>query len=534
MLGAQEPRVQHVPECVTNGADEVIELAERAGLILDPWQRHVLIGGMGEVPLIDHAGIIVPGEWRWAAQSVCVLVSRQNGKGAVLEARELAGLLLLEEETIVHSAHEQSTSSEHMRRLVQLINGMPEYRHRVKKIVEGKGREAIEMKNGQRILFKTRTAGGGRGFTGDLVVIDEAYDFPAAAAAALVPTMSARPNVQIWYASSAVDQEKNPDGEELARQRELGMKKTPGMAFFDWSCEGDDPSKVAAEVMDDPFAWAQANPAMGRRITEGWIRGERDRLLGAREFAVERLGIGDWPSLDEDAARVIPRNLWESLREHDQDQRIQTNLTFSLDVNPDRTHGSIGVAGMRSDSLWQFAVADHRPGTNWMVETIEALVQGRSATPIVILSRGPASNMIDDLEQKGLNIVRCGIHEYTDACSDFFDTVGHRECRYPFPQPDLDDSLTGAKRSTGENAWYWSRRASTSPDISPLVSVTLALWGAQHMSAPTVWSLAEVLQQAGLTPGATQQDAQPSVEAPPKPPATPGFVSLNDMPRGRF
>ncbi|WP_228023103.1 hypothetical protein [Streptomyces acidicola] len=39
-----------------------------------------------------HAGMAEDAEGRWAAFEVCANVPRQNGKGAIIEARELWGL----------------------------------------------------------------------------------------------------------------------------------------------------------------------------------------------------------------------------------------------------------------------------------------------------------------------------------------------------------------------------------------------------------------------------------------------------------
>ncbi len=202
--GAQEPRLLHVPPYVRSAGRDAIDLAALAGLELDPWQQFVLMHALGE----DAFG-------RWAAFEVALVVPRQSGKGSILEARELAGLFLFDEKLIIHSAHEQATSSEHFRRLLQLIEGVPEFERRVLKAPRGKGAEAIELRGGQRIFFKTRTAGGGRGLTGDLVVLDEAMKLLDSTVAALVPTMAARSihgNPQLWYAGSAPDEETDPDG----------------------------------------------------------------------------------------------------------------------------------------------------------------------------------------------------------------------------------------------------------------------------------------------------------------------------------
>jgi hypothetical protein len=52
---------------------------------------------------------------------------RQNGKDAILEARELAGLFLLGERLLIHSAHQFDTSLEHFRRLLFLIENTDDF-----------------------------------------------------------------------------------------------------------------------------------------------------------------------------------------------------------------------------------------------------------------------------------------------------------------------------------------------------------------------------------------------------------------------
>ena len=70
-----------------------------------------------------------------------------------------------------------------------------------------------------------------------------------------------------------------------------------GLAYYEWSA----PYEIdeVAEYADDEAVWRMANPAMGIRINEEFVRTER-RAMDLRTFAVERLGVGDWPS-DEEA-----------------------------------------------------------------------------------------------------------------------------------------------------------------------------------------------------------------------------------------
>lgn len=467
VVGEQQPRISNVPPYVSSAGDEAIELAAMAGLMLDPWQQMVLRHSLGE-----------RADGRWAAQTVGLVVGRQNGKNAVLEARELAEIFLLDGKVVIHSAHEQATSSEHFRRLLSLIEGVPEFKRRVLRVSRGKGAEAIELRGGQRILFKTRTGGGGRGFSVGLIVFDEAMILSAAAKAALIPTQAAQSmhgNTQTWYAASAVDQ-LNPkhDGAELTRIRVEAMAGNKRIAYFEWSAEGDDPAAVPPEIASDQKVWAQANPGLGIRIAADWVEHERTVELGAREFAVERLGIGDWPDLDNEAGSVIPIRAWLDLT--DRNSKPLDPVCFAVDVSPDRVWASITVAGKRGDGKGHVEVVDRRRGTGWVVERVTGLAAKHKTLGVVVDERGPASSLLAELDDTlGCEVRRVNSTEYAQACGLFFDAVEQGTLRH-LGTPELVAAVKGAtNRPLGEQ-WAWSRKNST-VDITPLVAATLAHWG---------------------------------------------------------
>lgn len=463
VLGAQEPRLSSYPKYVSTTGREAIELAALAGLNLDPWQRLVLTHALGERR-----------DGRWSAPTVGLVVGRQNGKNALLEARELTGIFLLGEETVIHSAHEQATSSEHFRRLLARIEGVPEFDRRILKVSRGKGAEAIELRGGQRVLFKTRTGGGGRGFTADLIVYDEAMILSAAAKAALVPTMASKSidgNTQTWYAGSAVDQ-LNPkhDGLELARIRQRGIDGHPNVAYFEWSAPGDDPSKITTEEAADPEMIAFANPGLGIRISLEWVDHEREVELGAREYAVERLGVGDWPSLAEGDA-VITAEAWARVADHPADV---SSPAFAFDISPDRAWASIAAAGNRPDAFRQIEVVEHRKMGLWLLPRIIEIGR-RHGGRILCDARGPAGALLPELEQAGIVVEAVSSAEIAQACGLFYDGVDQQTLRH-LGDPLLAAALAGATRRKIGDSWAWSR-SDSSIDISPLMAVTLAHFG---------------------------------------------------------
>lgn len=475
LRGAQEPRLSHFPESVSSSGAEAIELAAMAGLELDPWQQLVLMRMLAE-----------RADGKWAAFEFGLVVPRQNGKGSVLEARELAGLFLLGEELLIHSAHEQLTATNHFYRLLNLIEEVPEFDRRVLKAVRGKGAEAIKLRGGQEILFKTRTGDGGRGLTGDFVALDEAMILRAATMAALVPTMAARSmvgNPQLVYAGSAVDQDKHEHGVILARLRERALACDPRVGYMEWSVDGDDPDKVPPEVRHGPAARAQANPGYEIRISDEFISNEAAGALGPREFAVERLGVGDWPDTSQEAGRVISREAWAACPEHNPANRVTGVPMFALDSNMDGTWASLGVAGLRDDALPQIALVRHERGTDWVVDACVALKAKHRRMRLVVDKGGPAAHLIPALKLAGIRLVVTSMEEYAASCADFVAAVNETAVRYPFPQPELDDAIANARRAPLGDRWKWSRKDSAGADISPLVSVTLALWGLRNGKA---------------------------------------------------
>jgi hypothetical protein len=477
--GSQTPRIFSAPAFSASTGPEAIDLCRMVGFDLDYWQQQHLTAALGES---------TPG--RWAALEVAEVVPRQNGKNGELEGRQLTGLFLLEEGLQIHSAHQADTSVEQCLRLEGLIEGAPELSRRVKSIKKGKGDECIQLhrnpKTGRapRLRFRTRTGGGGRGFSCDALYLDEAMILPEAFHGTLMPVLSARPNPQLWYTGSAVDQEVHEHGRVLARIRVRGLTgKDASLVYLEYSLPVETPDDVTLQMATDPESWARANPALGVRIDVEYVASEQ-RSMSPRAFAVERLGVGDWPDLSEDAGRIIPAAKWGAVACRDERVRPVGRRCFSVEANPDRTWGSIGVSARRPDDLWQVALADRRRwgGGGWILPACLDFAATFRRSQFAIDVRGAAANLIEDLRNAGLDVVEVDAEDYGRACSDFYDDVIERRLRYPWPQPELDAAVADARKKPLGDAWKWDRRNSTSADITPLVACTLALWGAKALA----------------------------------------------------
>jgi hypothetical protein len=443
--------------------DQAVELAAEAGLELDPWQADVLRVSLGQ--RVDGL---------WAAFEVGVEVPRQNGKGGILEARELASLFLLPERMIVHSAHQFDTSLEAFRRLLWLLEDNPRFEDEIRRVSKSHGDEGVELVDGSRVRFRTRTKGGGRGFSADCLILDEAMFLPEYGYGALLPILSAMPNPQVWYTGSAVDQDVHPDGTVFARVRERGIKgDDPRLAYFEWSLPYERPEDVPDDVFADEVSWAQTNPALGIRITAEHVANER-RALDARTFAVERLGVGDWPD-PSGMGGVLNLETWAALE--DQNSRPEDAVCFAFDVAPDRSSGAIARAGRRSDGLVHVEVVKHDRGTGWIIEELERLVEKHGPDVLVCDGAGPAASLMAKLDDRGVEYEAVNAQEHARACGMLFDTVEQSGLKH-LAQAELTAAIKGAAKRPLGDAWAWARKSSAS-DISPLVAVTLALYGVE-------------------------------------------------------
>ncbi|GGK32069.1 hypothetical protein GCM10010124_26040 [Pilimelia terevasa] len=472
LAAADRPRVLHLPSYSTSAGDEAIDLAASAGLHLDPWQKYVLRHSLGE-----------RADGRWAAFEVGLIVARQQGKGAVLEARELAGLILFGEELIMHTAHELKTSMRHFKRLMGLFEKSADLSRRLKRVSRSNGKEGLEMVSGAELQCLARSKGSGRGYSGDLVVLDEAYDLVEDEMDATMPTMLARDNAQVWYCSSPP---LNPvSGQILMSVRDRAEAgAATRLAWFDYGLAGR-LDRIDQIDLDDRANWWAALPAMrSGRVREENVQALRDQLSDIG-FAREIMGI--WPPGLAGAFRVISEADWESAR--DPQSRIVGAPVFAPAVSLDRRWSAIGSCGFRADGLRHVEVVETGPGTGWVAPRLAELKRAHRSGAVVVDEFGPTGSLIPEVEKAGVKVERIGAGDAARAYGMFYDAfaglpyvdkdsgleVDPRNARH-IGQEELTEAVKVAvDRKLGEGK-AWDRR-SPEDDITPLVSVTNAYWG---------------------------------------------------------
>jgi hypothetical protein len=448
-----------VPDHVSSAAAEAIDLAASVGMALDGEQRLAL-----EAILAEGA------DGKWAGFEAAIIAARQNLKTYLLEALVLADLFLFGSNLVIWTAHLFPTTMEAFRDLKRIIDANDHLRRRVKRISEANGEESLELVTGQRLLFRARSKSGGRGLTGDRVILDEAFALGASEMGSLLPTLSARPNPQVVYASSAG----SSSSQVLRGVRDRGRAGgDPSLVYVEWCAPvvacGDErcdhrPGSLGC-ALDDVDAWRQANPALGRRITVDHIAAER-RALPPDEFARERLGWWEEPA---GHAAGLPLNLWAAST----GTGPGPLLALAVDVTPDLAFASIGRAVQIPGGVL-LDLVDHRRGTSWVAEEVVRL-RGDLAVPVVVDLGGHASVINADLVRLGVEPANPAARDVAQACSGLLDGLIRRSVWHT-ADGRLDAAVRGASRRPMGDAWAWSRKNSL-VDISPLVAATLALWG---------------------------------------------------------
>lgn len=464
--GHREPAHKLIPPAVDRSAGrEVIELLKRLDVPPDPWQEDVLLAFMGR----DRAG-------RWVADECGLLVPRQNGKTVIFLGRGLWGIVPRgialtrgfedrRPESGLFSAHQYKTAIESFQTLVSWVEH-PEIGRLKPKVTTGRGSESLRFPDGGRLQLLARSQVSGRGFSPDWIAVDEAFALDDLAMAALKPAMAAREAPSMWFGSSAP-----LDGSTVLRRLALSGRsgEAEGLCYLEWCAPLDcDPA--------DPHAWALANPALGRRLTERYTISER-RSLAPEDFARERLGL--WAP--EAVVSVFGPGAWQACTDESAAPPAGARTAIAVDVAPDRSRTSIGAAGALADGRTLVQVMDTRQGVAWAVPAIVEIVRAHGPDLVIVDDGGQSRTLVAPLEAAGVKVTRSSTADMVAACGNLFDRVIERRLAH-LGQAALTGAVESARQRDLGDGWAWSRRLSGG-DITPLVSCTLAAHGIERQVA---------------------------------------------------
>lgn len=460
--GNDVPTFQWVPDGDPTMGEEAAELATHYGLTPDPWQEHVL-----------KSWLRTDENDRWVSGRVGLAIPRQQGKNAILEIVQLYMLTVLGLR-ILATAHEVKTARKAFLRLASFFENdrqYPELAEMVQSIRKANGQEAIVLKNGGTIEFIARSKNSGRGFTVDVLICDEAQEFPEDAQAALLPTISAAPSGDPMQIMTGTPPGLKDNGEVFSRMHSIAHEQIdPRLAWCEWAAVGEVDTS-------ERELWERINPALGRRLVMGTLEDEFNSM--SRElFARERLGM--WSSDTE--LSVIPQAAWDECEVEFAPEGAITAI--GLDMNPERTTVAVAVA-VKTDAGTHVELAriDEPDSTIELVNWISQ--RARRRVPVVVDAYSPARSLEPGLKQKKARTFALSGNELMQACGGFYDAVTQDGVVTHAGQEHLTASLMSAKRQSIGDAggWKWSRKALDS-DLTPLMAVTCAWFGAEKFARP--------------------------------------------------
>lgn len=445
-------------------------IAERLGKPLLPWQRLVAdIGG----EILDDG--------RPAYREVVFTVPRQSGKTVLTLAWEIQRAIGWgRAQNVVYTAQDGQAATKKMLQDQAPLLAPAKKQLLVSNIRKANGNVGFEFLNGSIIQPLPTTEDAGHGMSVHLAVKDELFaDSDDRRDDALRPAMITIADAQVLACSTMGTEESIPWNALVERGRRAAeSQRTSGVAYFEWSADADaDPA--------DPATWWSCMPALGHTVSESDVALEWESAASVgNENKFRRPYLNQQTKADD---RVIPATVWGEVC--DPNVEPSGSMVLAVDCTPERSAGAIAACSAGEVPL--VALVDYRPGVAWLVERVAELAQRRSA-PVVVDARGPAGSLVGELERAGVRVISAGSSDLVPASGQFYDAVLAKSLLVR-REPALDAAVAAAVRVSSGDAWRWGRR-NTQSDVSPLVAVTLALWGVrQAIDGPSVYEERGVL-----------------------------------------
>lgn len=493
LKGSEIPTIFTPPRrpltCKTSHGFECIQFAEDVlGIKLYPWQKWFL----------KHALELNP-DGRYRFRTVVLLVGRQNGKSTLLQVYALWRMYVDRAPLIIGTAQNLDIAEEQWAAAVDRAETNPELAAEIVDVKRTNGKfslkiESAEDQSTQRYKVAAATRKGGRGLSGDLVIMDELREHSNWESwGAVTKTTMARPRPQVLCASNAGDAS-SVVLRHLRKQALDALERGDAdvaLGLFEWSAmywreaTSATPGEWANLKTGDRKGWAMANPSLNHAdpndpeasaITTEAL----EAAYGTDPDAVFRTEcLCQW--VNTTRGGTFEDGVWEKLR--DPNAEGSGRYAFGLDLSWDR-NGSISVAQGAADGKVFGGVVAARSGVDWIVDWFLAPDDGgrfarRIDDPdligVALQAKGaPVSALLEALVEAGIPVIEWQGGELGAGTGQFYDTVRHGGLCHR-GQPILDVAVAMAATRPIADYWVWDRKKSL-VDIAPLIALTAAVW----------------------------------------------------------
>jgi phage terminase large subunit-like protein len=459
-VGNPQPRVQTPPAPAQgNRVGDLVALAEALGTPLLEWQKNAAT----EILKTNDAGLFVN-------KTSVIVCARQNGKTTLLRLLILCHLFLWDSKLIVATAQDRAIARETFKAVADIIMETSWLRSELKGTPRfANGQEAIETKSGARFLIVAPNSGA-RGLSADFVIIDELREHRNEDSfSALAYTTMARPNATMLCLSNAGD----ASSVVLNRfkdtaKRMISNRESGSFCWLEWSAKDN-------AKLDDPKAWAAANPALGQTITAEAIRSRlRDN---PNVFRTEVLS--QWVT---NLSSPFPDGLWDSCLDEKLEITAGKPIWFALDINQLRTHCVLVAAQQQDNDIAVGLIQE------WKSErTMDAMIVANEIASYAKKYNVRSVSMMRDggmyfqplLAQQRINTALINFVEYGQSCDELLGAMAGGRLKHA-GQTTLNEHINNAaKYSMGEGGWRIGRK---DQDSEVLAAVALAM--AVHHATP--------------------------------------------------
>lgn len=506
ILGVTEPRVFTPPKReltpqTSHGFAAIAFAEDVLGIQLFPWQRWLLIHALelDEQTEDEIAAGVAP---RYRFRFIVTEVARQNGKTMLMLVLALWHLYALDSPTVIGTAQDLANAEKAWGEAVEWAQSIEELEELIEKVSLGHPK-VMRLLTGCQYRVAAASRKGGRGFSGDLVLLDELREHQSWDSwSAVTNTMNARPKAQAWAFSNAGDAlsvvlrylraqahrdlgwpDGDADAEILEGLDEEMQDYLDGadevLGWFEWSADPD-------AKRTDRAAWAQANPSMNHvDVVENCVT-ERAIAAALRtnppsQFEIEVLCR--WMSMAE--AGPFPEGSWRETFDNDATPAPDSPRMVCLAMAWNRSRCYIARAAKDDQGNPVVGIAADRTGTDWVIPW---LIDNRdSYTGIVIQSNGaPETSLIDDITNAvlpntapaNLPVIAWAGPDLGSATGLMFDRLEKRRLRH-LAHPGLDAAATSASvKVLSQGAWVIDLAASPT-DAAPLKAAIGAVWATE-------------------------------------------------------
>jgi hypothetical protein len=500
ILGCETPRIYTPPRrdltdpANTHGyaciafAEQILEVH------LFPWQKWLLLHALE----LDDQGL-------YRFRTVVVEVARQNGKSLLLTVLALWHLYGLGSREIIGTAQDLTRSEASWADAVDWIENSPELEPFLLDVKRGHPKvltvlyqDESEVRNCvYRVAAATRR--GARGFSGDLVLLDELREHQSWDSwSAVTNTMNARPKAQAWAFSNAGTLESIvlrhlravahksldwPDGDNDRVLLSDDAEDDGSLGWFEWSAPMD-------VERADRQGWAQANPSLNHSdvvencITERTLQGVY-ATSPASDFEVEVLCR--WQSISDGGP--FPSESWSDTADTVAKVAPGTSSAVCLEIPGDRTRAYILRATIDTEGTPVVGVWADQAGTDWVIPFLK---RNRKRYNTIVLRIGggvPASSFANEIEEAGLPWTKWQHAEVAAGFGQTYDHLRDRTMRH-LPHPALDAAATSAATKDHPDGGKVIDAARSPTDTSPLTGAIGAVWGLGHLpdDRPSIYS----------------------------------------------